>query len=207
MVSPASTRIANAALFCLIVTVSAAASPPFQPASAERGKALAATCVACHGAPEATADDPPIHPPKLAGQRPEAIFLALIEYKRGARKSAVMGPLVAAIPMQDLRDLGAYLSAEGPVKPPTVAGEGSWAHEKVHRDCTACHGETGMGEMWGIPVLTGQNVDYLLHALNAYRSGARKNAVMGPIAAGLTPREIEQLAEYFSMQTYLRNIP
>lgn len=183
---------------------SASPAPPFFPASAERGQTLAATCLVCHGPPNVPLGSPEIHPPKLIGQRPDAIYLALLAYQSGTRTSAIMGPIVSALSLQDLRDLGAYLAAEGPDKPPIAADADSWAHEKVHRDCTGCHGESGMGEMWGIPVLTGQNRDYLVYALNGYRDGTRRNATMGPIASRLTPQEIEQLASYFSDQKHLR---
>jgi cytochrome c553 len=181
-----------------------AATPAFFPASAERGRALAAPCLVCHAAPNAPTGIPPVRPPKLAGQRAEAIFIALLAYQRGDRAGPVMRPLVAALSLQNMRDLGAYLAAEGPAQPPKPVGEGSWAQDRVHRDCTACHGQTGMGEMWGIPVIAGQHRDYLTFALNAYRDGTRKDATMAAVVAKLTAEEISKLAEYFSLQSHLR---
>ena len=199
-----SLRIVELTVLACTCMAAAASAPPFFPASAERGAALAVTCLACHGPPNAPVGSPAVHPPKLVGQRPEAIYLALLAYQSGARVSPIMGPRAAALSLQQMRDLGAYLAAEGPVRPPTPAGSDSWAHEKVHRDCTSCHGETGMGEMWGMPVLTGQNEDYLIAALNAYRDGTRRDPTMGPIAKRLTRQELEQLAGYFARQTHLR---
>ncbi len=181
-----------------------AATPAFFPASAERGATLAGACLACHGPAGRPLGNPAVHPPKLIGERPDALFLALLAYQRGMRSNAIMQAVVAPLSLQDLRDLAAYHAAEGPKRPPTAVQVGSWAHEKVHRDCTGCHGESGMGEMWGIPVLTGQFRDYLVAALMAYRDGTRHEPTMGPIASRLTPQEIEQLAEYFSAQTHLR---
>jgi cytochrome c553 len=60
-----------------------------------------------------------------------------------------------------------------------------------------------MGVMPGVPVLTGQHEDYLVDALNAYSSGARKDPTMGPIAARLKPDEVAQLAAYFAKQKHL----
>lgn len=204
------TRCARIVRVMVLTTVSAAAAasaPSYFPASAERGAALAAPCLACHGPPNVPAGSPPIHPPKLAGQRPEAIYLALFAYQRGTRDSPIMGPVAASLSLQQMRDLGAYLAAEGPIRPPTPAEADSWAHEKVHRDCTSCHGETGMGEMWGMLVLTGQHKDYLIAALTAYRVGTRRDATMGPIAKSLTPQELELLAAYFARQSHLRLTP
>lgn len=139
---------------------------------------------------------PSFRVPLLAGQRGEVIFRALLDYQRGARRSPIMAPLVQNLSIQDMRDLGAFLSVSGPYVPETV-DQGSWAHEKVHRDCTLCHGESGMGVMAGVPVLTGQHEDYL------DRDGSRDDPAMTQIAESLTPDEIRQLAAYFAKQTHL----
>jgi cytochrome c553 len=194
--------VAAAALAFSLSTASAG-TPAFNPANAARGKTLAGPCATCHFVPDMQAGTPPFHVPKLAGQRPEAIFLALRDYKSGARKSDVMAPIVATLTEQDMRDLGAYLSAGGPHMP-TTAGANTWAHKKVHRDCTACHGESGMGVMTGVPVLTGQHADYLMHAMEAYRSGNRSNSTMAPIVAKLSANEVRLLAEYFALQKHLK---
>jgi cytochrome c553 len=60
-----------------------------------------------------------------------------------------------------------------------------------------------MGVMAGVPVLTGQHEDYLVHALRAYRDGRRADPTMGPIARTLTDEEIERLAVYFAGQSHL----
>jgi cytochrome c553 len=190
-----------------LCAAAAASAPPYFPASAERGAALAAPCLACHGASNVPMGSPPLHPPKLVGQRPEAIYLALLAYQRGARQSLIMTPVAASLSLQQMRDLGAYLAAEGPLRPPTPAEVDSWAHEKVHQDCSHCHGESGMGEMWGMLVLTGQHEDYLIAALSAYRDDTRRDPTMGPIAKSLTPQELEQLAHYFARQSHLRLTP
>ena len=194
-------------LLCVMTSVAFAAdsttpTPAYYPADANRGKARALQCVACHGTADLKLGTPPVSVPLLNGQRAEVIFYALRDYKNGARDNIVMAPIVAALSEQDMRDLGAYLSASGPHMPKTF-GADTWAHEKVHRDCTACHGESGMGVMPGIPVLTGQHADYLTHALNAYRDGTRKNATMAKVAKKLSDDEIRKLAEYFAKQQHL----
>ncbi len=177
-------------------------TPSFFPADAARGKARATQCLACHGIANLKLGSPAVQVPMLNGQRPEAIFLALRDYKNGTRSNVIMAPIVAALSEQDMRDVSAYLAAKGPQMPGTH-DVGSWAHKKVHRDCTACHGESGMGVMPGIPVLTGQHVDYLIQALDAYRDGTRKNATMAMIAAKLSADESRKLAEYFAMHKHL----
>jgi cytochrome c553 len=196
-------RLGVASCLVFLATTASAGGIAYFPNDAARGRELAVTCLACHGTPEMpSGTSPPFRVPKLAGQRGEAIFQALLDYQSSVRESPIMAPLVAGLSLQDMRDLGAYLSASGPYVPQTV-GQGSPAHEKVHRDCTACHGESGMGVMAGVPVLTGQYADYLIYALRAYRDGTRDDPNMGPIAVKLTDEEIEQLAEYFAAQEHL----
>jgi len=64
--------------------------------------------------------------------------------------------------------------------------------------CAACHGAEGQAMMPGHPHLAGQYSNYLEHALKEYRSGVRKNAIMGAQAAALSDEDIKQLAAYYA---------
>ena len=46
----------------------------------------------------------------------------------------------------------------------------------------------------------GQYYDYLVHALQQYKSGKRQNPLMTPMAAPLSKEDISNLAMYFSKQ-------
>ena len=48
--------------------------------------------------------------------------------------------------------------------------------------------------------LAGQHADYLVKALQGYKNGTRKNAVMAPMGANLSQRDMEDLAAFFSQQ-------
>jgi len=48
--------------------------------------------------------------------------------------------------------------------------------------------------------LAGQHPDYLVHALQAYKSGDRQNALMNGQAAGLSTEDMRDLAAYYSAQ-------
>jgi cytochrome c553 len=73
------------------------------------------------------------------------------------------------------------------------------AEEKANQVCAACHGKDGVnGVLPSYPIIAGQYSDYLNQALTDYKSGARKNAVMGGIAATLTKEEISGLSRYFA---------
>lgn len=67
--------------------------------------------------------------------------------------------------------------------------------------CGACHGPDGnsMNPQW--PKLAGQHAVYLERQLMDFKSGARKNALMNPQAAGLSDQDMEDLAAYYASQT------
>jgi cytochrome c553 len=83
---------------------------------------------------------------------------------------------------------------------PTLAGDADEGKKKS-QPCAACHGPEGNTPTGpDFPRLGGQHYDYLVKTLQAYKSGARKNPVMNPLAANLTQRDIEDLAAFFSSQ-------
>ena len=64
--------------------------------------------------------------------------------------------------------------------------------------CAACHGADGNKTVDNNhPKLAGQYPDYLVKALAEYRSGKRKNAIMGAQAKGLSDKDIADLAAYY----------
>ena len=66
------------------------------------------------------------------------------------------------------------------------------------QSCIDCHGAEGNAPIDDTyPKLGGQYGDYLAHALQAYRSGDRQHALMGPQAATLSDQDISDLAAYF----------
>jgi cytochrome c553 len=68
--------------------------------------------------------------------------------------------------------------------------------------CATCHGEQGVPINKQTPVIWGQNEGYLYLQLRDFKSGARKNALMNPIAATLEKDDQLALAAYFSQQKW-----
>ena len=75
------------------------------------------------------------------------------------------------------------------------------AGEQKSQTCAACHGPEGNTSNAAFPKLAGQYADYLLHALEAYKSGDRENAVMAGQVANLSRQDLEDLAAYFASQS------
>ncbi len=72
------------------------------------------------------------------------------------------------------------------------------AGRAVAATCGACHGPTGASVNPAWPNLAGQHAGYLVKALQAFKSGARPNAMMSGMAAGLSDADMENVAAYFS---------
>ncbi|MEK7435871.1 MAG: cytochrome c [Pseudomonadota bacterium] len=70
--------------------------------------------------------------------------------------------------------------------------------------CIGCHGipgyKTVFPQVYHVPMITGQTPLYIVNALQAYKSGARKHPSMRGIAQGLTEQDIADLAAYYSTE-------
>ena len=68
--------------------------------------------------------------------------------------------------------------------------------------CAGCHGiadwRTAYPEVYSVPKLGGQHAAYIVKALHAYKSGARRHPTMNAIAGGLTDQDMADLAAYYS---------
>jgi cytochrome c553 len=175
-----------------------------QGASAEsigRGATLALRCTMCHGARGLSQADTP----NLAGQYPVTIYKELVDFKTGARASAVMVPLVADLSDADMRDLAAYyaylprvsVSQTAAGEPPLIVASG--APLRGIAPCGACHGEVDSkaSAAW----LEGQPAIYLRTQLAAFATGARHNDIgeqMRNIARRMTPQEIDTASRYYA---------
>ena len=62
--------------------------------------------------------------------------------------------------------------------------------------CMACHGANGKANAPIYPNLAGQNEQYLIEAIKAYKSGARNNPIMKPMVASLSNADVENIAAY-----------
>ncbi|MDH3289033.1 MAG: cytochrome c [Betaproteobacteria bacterium] len=66
--------------------------------------------------------------------------------------------------------------------------------------CAACHGNDGKATAPIYPNIGGQNEQYLVEAIKAYKSGARNNPIMKPMASMLSDTDVENVAAYYASQ-------
>jgi len=70
--------------------------------------------------------------------------------------------------------------------------------------CSGCHGIVGYKNtypMYHVPRIGGQNKEYLVTALQGFKSGERQHKTMNLQAEALSEQDIEDIAVYLSGQT------
>jgi cytochrome c553 len=199
-------------------------APPLDdPALVLRGAgAYEVNCRPCHGSPELRhprvarrmLPEPPYLPPKISEWEPEELFslvkhgvklTGMPAWPTQKRDDEVWAMVAFLLTLEDL-DAGGYRELVYGRIPP--AAEDAPIHamlgpqdapQAVTASCGRCHGVDGQGRGVGaFPRLAGQRPAYLYAALEAYARGTRHSGIMGPIAAGLSPEEMRELALYYA---------
>ena len=90
---------------------------------------------------------------------------------------------------------GAAVAAE-PVKGDIESGR-----QKISM-CIGCHGIPGykasFPEVYAVPMIAGQNEQYIVVALRAYANGERSHPTMNAISASLSEQDMADLAAYYA---------
>jgi cytochrome c553 len=192
---PVSARLALKLTLTMLAVMCGAQA--FAGGDPERGKILSYTCMGCHGIEDYKNVYPTYSVPELRGQHPAYLVAALKEYRASERSHATMHEQAASLSDQDMEDIAAFLA--GSELKPTTTLVGT-PPTKVTQLCVACHGTSGVGVMGDYPTLAGQHSDYLARALEEYKHGDRKNAVMPTFMVGVNDVEIQEIAKYYSQQ-------
>ena len=174
-------------------------------ADVAEGKRVAeASCASCHGANGVSTSK---GVPHLAGQRPAYLYHEFREYQRGARGDAAMHGAVKFLNDDALVKVAAYYASLEPAAPAVLAG-GRPAPEKsdpiqagkaAAAACAGCHGDSGVSKTAGVPSLVGLDPKYLVAAMGAYRSGARKNDAMKAVLSAATDSDIADMALFYAL--------
>jgi cytochrome c553 len=152
--------------------------------------------------------------PHLASQHADYLYAQLKAYKDGARKHARMRRSIKILNDDALRSVAAYyFSLDLPHTPGPQQGAGAEsqpasvddvspeeAGKAASTGCASCHGRDGNSVLPGMPSLAGQNLEYLVNAMNAYREASRKDPMMRPAVALLNDDTIENLALFYALQ-------
>jgi cytochrome c553 len=73
--------------------------------------------------------------------------------------------------------------------------------------CQTCHGIDGVGKLPDVPHIAGENTEYLVSQLDAFRSGERQHEQMSIIASGLSDEDIADLSAWYSSIQFTVTVP
>lgn len=162
----------------------------------ERGKARAADCVKCHGQ-DGNSSTPGI--PSLAGQQAKYLIIALQEYVRGERKASPTHAVMRALNAVDMEAVALYFASQTPGERAAPAVGDASAGAQLSAVCSGCHGAQGVAADSATPNLAGQDFEYLVHSIKAYRT-TRKREKMRLYITGLGDAEIRNIAAFYTVQ-------
>ena len=75
--------------------------------------------------------------------------------------------------------------------------------EAKAQTCAACHGANGVPtDPKTMPIIWGQQDNYLYKELHDYKSGDRNSPIMAPVVADISLADLRQLANYFAAKPW-----
>jgi cytochrome c553 len=160
------------------------------------GKAAAGGCAGCHG--ETGISKTP-GMPSLVGLDPKYLATALNAYKTGQRKHDMMKALVSALSETDMNNIALFFATQKPGKAQTKAAGNEAAGKTAAAGCAGCHGESGVGSSTA-PALAGQDAQYFIAAVRAYKDGSRADPTMKGPATSTDEAALKDIAAYYANQ-------
>jgi cytochrome c553 len=179
----------NVALYFATQTPVQRAAPPRGDAAA--GAPATAMCGGCHGAYGVSADSAT---PSLAGQDFNYLVKSIKSYKT-TRKNWGMQRYVAGLSEKDIDNVAAFYATQAPQAADQVPGSTQELAEK----CNRCHDQIDNPAIVA-PKMRGQDKDYLVMALRAYRDGKRESTTMHKMSFPYSNAVIESLASWYASQ-------
>lgn len=173
-----------------------AAQTPLQRTQAARGdpvagQPLTAMCGGCHGAGGVSSD---AATPNLAGQDPQYLATATKAYRK-TRHNWGMEKYVGGLSAKDVDDIAAYYTAQKPKRADDVPS----STQELAAKCDRCH-DAEDASAAAAPKMRGQDKDYLVMALRAYRDDKRESTTMHRMSFAYSNAIIESLASWYATQ-------
>jgi cytochrome c553 len=159
---------------------------------AAAGAPLSAVCSGCHGVHGVSADS---MTPNLAGQDFKYLVESIKAY-RTTRKREKMRLYITGLKDKDIQDIAAYYATQksGP------AERGQTMIRDLTDKCDRCHAASADNPAMVVPKIAGQDRDYLMMALRAYRDDRRASTAMHIMSLPYGDAVIESIASYYASQ-------
>ena len=167
-------------ILCLLWTCLIISQPLWAAGNPEKGKALYAVCVACHG-PDG-AGNKTLNAPAIAGQEIWYLERQLKNFKagiRGTNSKDIYGMQMRPMAMtltteQAIADVAAYASSLKAKLPGQSIKGNANAGQAAYMICQTCHGPKGEGnKALNAPKLINQQDWYIVRQLKNFKAGLR----------------------------------
>ena len=155
------------------------------------GEPASAMCGGCHGSHGVSAD---AATPSLAGQDAQYLVKAIKSY-RTTRKNWGMQRYVAGLGDKDIDNIAAFYASQAP----RAADQVPTSTQELAAKCDRCHDQDASPTM-AAPKMKGQDKDYLVMALRAYRDDKRESSTMHRMSFPYSNAIIESLASWYASQ-------
>lgn len=182
-----------------VVALAAALPLATENASAASVEETAQICASCHGEKGIPQEKTT---PIIWGQNEGYLYLQLRDFKSGARKNDQMSAVVASLEKADFKALAAHFAG---LKWPNLA-QPSPSKDDTKKaltvigsiGCTSCHLDQFQGD--GTTArLAGQQPEYLLNTMTAFRDGSRgNNPGMSDLMKAVQPPDLKPIADYLA---------
>jgi cytochrome c553 len=149
-------------------------------------------CGGCHGSHGVSIDTAT---PILAGQDARYLVQAIKAY-RTTRQREAMRAYVRGLSENEIGNIAAFYS----VQKARPAEKGQTLVQELTDKCNRCHGADADNPAAPIPKIGGQDRDYLVMALRAYRDDRRESTTMHKMSLPYGDAVIDSIASYYAAQ-------
>jgi cytochrome c553 len=160
--------------------------PPF--GDPDAGEPLTAVCGGCHGA-RGIGQDPLV--PNLAGQEPVYLVNAIKAYRGMERSHEGM---ITDQSDEEIENIASFYSVQAAG---SVSEAGAQTTDVIAK-CERCHGQAAGQSTMVVPVLKGQQQEYLLRVMKQYRDGERGSSMMHKMSSGYSDELLEEIAAWYA---------
>jgi cytochrome c553 len=154
------------------------------------GEPLTAACGGCHG-PHGVSTDAAT--PNLAGQDARYLVNAIKAYPK-TRRHEGMEAFVGDLGMADIENIAAFYT----IQKSRPAEKGQMIVQEVIQKCNRCHDANVDNASMAVPKIDGQDKDYLIMALRAYRDDRRESSMMHNMSLPYSDSIIESVSSHYA---------
>jgi cytochrome c553 len=178
------------ALYFASQTPAQRSAPSFGDSAA--GEPLTAVCGGCHGSHGVSTD---AATPNLAGQDARYLVNAIRAYRK-TRRHEGMEAYVGDLSQEDIGNIAAFYA----IQRSRPSEKGQTMVQELIEKCDRCHDASVDNASMAVPKISGQDKDYLVMALRAYRDDRRESSMMHNMSLPYSDSIIESVSSHYAGQ-------